>query len=148
MEAVVAVSVFLVLVLGLFGSFNIFLTTSLSNINKIQASFLEEEGLEAMRVIRDNGWTANIASQASGVPFYLYFNGTNWVSTTSVEYIGGMYERKVILTNATRNVSQDIVSGGTPDPKTKLVTVQVSWSDHGATTTRSLQTYLTNVYNN
>jgi hypothetical protein len=148
-EAVITVSIFLVVIIALFGSFSILLRGSLANIDKIQATYLEEEAMEAMRILRDNGWTANIASHTSGSTFYLYFNGTTWVATSSVEIIGDLFQRSIAISSVNRDSSQNIVaSGGTLDNNTKLVTAQVSWVTQGTTSTSTLSTYITNVFNN
>jgi hypothetical protein len=106
--------------------------------------------MEAVRLMRDDSWTTNIAGQTMGVPFYIAYNGTTWKATSTVQYIDNQFVRTVTINNVSRNSStQDIVtSGGTQDSNTKKITVSVSWFDHGATTTRSLQTYLTNIFSN
>ena len=50
-------------------------------------------------------------------------------------------ERKITLSDVYRNANMDIVSsGGTLDGKTRLITVSVSWSTGGTTTTKSIST--------
>ena len=148
-EVVITVSVFLVVILGLVGSFTYAVKTSLENADKVKATFLAEEGLEAMRLLRDTSWSQNIAGHVSGSSFYLSFDGANWSSTSSSAYIDGTFDRKLTINDVYRNSSEDIVSsGGTLDPNTKLVTAQVSWNYKGATSTRSLSTYLTNLFSN
>lgn len=149
-EALIASAVALVVILGVTSAFTQGLRASSNNTAHVQAAFLEEEGLEAVRLLRDDSWNTNIATQSAGVPFYLTYNGTTWRATTTAAYIDGRFFRAVTLDNVNRdNSSQDIVSsGGTLDANTKKVTVSVSWYEHGATTTRSLQTYLTNIFSN
>ncbi|MCX6701945.1 MAG: prepilin-type N-terminal cleavage/methylation domain-containing protein [Candidatus Zambryskibacteria bacterium] len=148
-EVVVGSAVCLVVLVGLLSAFTVTLKLSLANTSKVQASFLEEEGLEAVRILRDNGWNTNIASQSSGVPFYLTFSGGTWQVTTTNIYIDGIFERKITLTNVYRGANQDIVSsGGVLDAKTRKATVSVAWSSGGATTTKSISTYFTNIFNN
>lgn len=147
-EAVVAVSVFLVVVLSLSGVITFSMKAVLENATKVQAGFLAEEGLEAVRLMRDAGWTANIAGQSSGTPFYLEFNGAAWTATETSTTIEGIFERQVVFADVYRDFSQNIVSsGGTLDPNIRKVTVEVSWLSAGATTTRALSTYLANVFN-
>lgn len=148
MEVLVGASIFLVVLLGLSSALNIIIQASLANTPKIQGTLLAEEGLEAVRVMRDNGWTANIQPLASNTNYFLTFNGATFKSTTTPSYIDGTFYRTFRLSDVYRNSSQDISGSGTLDPKTKLVTVSVSWSFHGATTTESIPTYLTNIFNN
>lgn len=148
-EAVIAAAIVLAVLMGVITAFSRLYRSAISNTANLQAAFLEEEGLEAVRILRDNGWAANIAPQTSGARVYLYFNGTTWTATSSNIYIDGVFERAVVFADVRRDGDQNIVpSGGTVDANTKKVTVSVSWSARGATTTRSLSTYLANVFNN
>ncbi len=148
-EVVITVSIFLIVILGLVGGLSVAIRHSLENVTKIQASFLEEEGLEAVRLLRDASWTANIAVHTSGAPFYLYFNGVQWSATTTNVLMASIFERRIILNDVYRDASQNItISGGTLDPNIKKVTSEVSWAAGAATTTRSLSTYITNIFEN
>lgn len=147
LEIVIAASVLTVVMLGAIGTLTLAIKMSLSNTAKVQAVFLEEEGIEAVRILRDNGWTTNIASQVS--PFYLVFDGTTWQATTANVYVDGMFERRVTIESIYRDAQQKIVwSGGTLDSNAKKVTVAVSWLSGNATTTKSISTILTNIFNN
>ena len=91
-----------------------------------QASFLLEEGAEAVRVLRDNAWT-NISSLTTGANYYPLFSSGTWtLSATSLQV--GIFTRTVSMANVSRDsTTSDIVSsGGTNDASTKLVTVTVS----------------------
>lgn len=148
-EAVISISVLAIVLtlLGVVGS-NL-LRTSLDNTARVQAAYLSEEGLEAVRLIRDGGWTTNIAPYASGSTFYLYFDGVGWNATSTNTFIDSTFERSVTLNEVRRDSSQRIVSsGGTVDPNIKKITVTVSWNSRGATSTRSVSTYLANVFDN
>lgn len=148
-EAIVGSAVCLTVLLGVLGTFGAVSKMSRANTAGVQAAYLEEEALEAVRILRDTSWIANIASQTPGASFYLTFDGSTWKATTTNAYIANSFERRVVIDNVSRDGAQNIViSGGTLDPKTKKVTVFVSWSTRGVTTTRSLSTYLTNIFNN
>jgi len=148
-EAVVAAAIALIVLTGVIGTFSYLLRASASNKQNVQAAFLEEEGLEAARILRDGGWTANIASHTSGTPFYLVFATSTWAATSTDTFVDGVFERKVTLADVYRDSNKNIVAnGGTLDPAIKLVTVSVSWLSRGATTTHTLSTYLANVFNN
>lgn len=116
----------------------------------IQTAFLLEEGLEAMRFLRDSGWNVNIVPLSTGALYYLNFSGGEWEATSSPIFeIDGVFERTFVLGNVYRNTEDDIVSsGGTLDANTKKITFSVSWSLRGATTTKTLSTYIANLYNN
>ncbi len=148
-EAIVGVTLFLLIVLALSQAFVLSLKASLSNTDNVQGAYLSEEGLEAARIWRDATWTGNIASLTSGTSYYFAWNGTTWTATSTNIFIDGLFERKIVFSDVYRNGSQDIVqSGGSLDSNTRKAVVSVSWRAASATTTRSLSTYLTNVYKN
>lgn len=149
-EAVVAAAVCTTVLAGAIGAFLITVQNAQSNSAQVQASYLAEEGVEAMRVIRDTSWSSNISSLTSNTTYYLSWNGTTWVSTTTNKFIDRTFERKVVLSDVNRdNSSKDIVtSGGTTDPNTKKVTVTVSWRNGASTTSKSLSAYLANIFSN
>jgi len=113
-----------------------------------QASFLLEEGAEAVRIVRDNAWSG-ISGLTAGGTYYLKFSGGTWItSTTLSDGVLGIFTRKVSVANVNRdNTSKDIVSsGGTLDAGTKLVTITVSWLEGGTLITKTLQFYIMNIF--
>ena len=124
--------------------------TSQQMVNLTQANFLLEEGLEAARIWRDTGW-ANLGNWPSGTDYYLIWNGSssNWATSTSNTFLDGKFERKIGLSAVSRDDSSDDItmSGGTDDPGTKLITMSVAWWNNGATTTKTISTYLTDLFN-
>ena len=135
--------------MGIVAAFTTALRSVIGSTTRVQAAYLQEEGMDAVRILRDDSWTNNIASQTPGVAFYLTFDGTTWKSTTTNTFIDTVFMRTATLDSVYRNGSQDIVSsGGNLDANTRKVTVSVSWADRGATTTQTLATYLTNLFNN
>ncbi len=148
-EVVISSAIFLIAVLGITAAFSLSLKASLQNTSKVQATLLAEEGIEAMRAVRDGGWTSKIVPLTAGTSYYLYWTGTNWTSTTTYALVDSTFERKVVLGSVSRDSNQNIVlSGGTNDANTRKVTVTVSWREGTATSTKSLATYLTNIFGN
>ncbi len=99
--------------------------------------------------LRDASWTGNIASQTNDTPYYLDFVNSAWALTTTLLLIDSKFSRTVTFSAVGRNSSSDIVaSGGTSDPNTRKVTVVVSWPLGGITATRSIETYITNIFSN
>lgn len=112
----------------------------------VQASFLLEEGIEVIKFFRDTSWT-NISGLTVGTSYYFQFDGTKWATTTSNVFVDGIFERKLVIDNVSRDVSDDIVSsGGTNDADTKKATVSVSWLGRNGTTTKSISTYIANIF--
>jgi len=112
----------------------------------VQASFLLEEGIETVKFFRNISWQ-NISGLTAGTSYYLQFDGTKWATTSSNVFVDGVFERKFAIDNVSRDVNDDIVSsGGTNDADTKKATVLVSWLTRSGTTTKSISTYITNIF--
>jgi Tfp pilus assembly protein PilV len=110
-----------------------------------QASFLLEEGAEAVRILRDNAWT-NISGLTTGANYYPTFAGGAWTLSSTANTVG-IFTRKVSIASVNRdNTTKDISGAGTNDPNTKLVTVTVSWLEGGVTITKTLQFYIINIF--
>jgi len=147
-EAVAGVSIISVFI------FSLMLASQLSqkivgeSVRNTQASFLLEEGVDAVKILRDTGWDSGIGNLAAGTDYYFSYNGTTWVSANSNVYMDGIFERKFVLNNVYRNTSDDIAASGTLDSGTKKATVSVSWRGRTGTTTKSASFYLTDLFFN
>lgn len=112
----------------------------------VQASFLLEEGIEVVKFFRDTSWS-NISGLTADTSYFLNFDGVKWATSTSNVFVDNLFERKLVINNVSRNANDDIVSsGGTNDADTKKVTLSVSWKGRVGTTTKSISTYLTNIF--
>lgn len=112
---------------------------------KTESVLYAQEGVEAVRSIRNQGWTtpflATDCSLGCGLTTgsgYWEFSGTN--NTL------GKFTRQITVSPVERDGNGDVVeSGGTDDPDTKKVTSTVSWDFTTArSNTTTLVTYLTN----
>lgn len=147
-EVVIGSAVMLLVVVAVVNVYGSYISFALANQENTKANFILEEGLESVIFLRDSGWTANIATLTPGSTYYLYFNGTNWVSTTTPQYIDGNFLRSFVINNVNRDSNDDIASSGTNDPDTKKVTVTLAYFQGHATTTKTLSTYITDLYEN
>lgn len=146
-EIVVGAAVLSLSLLGISAYYQQALNVSQRTGNFVRAGFLMEEGIEVAKFFRDTSWT-NISGFTSGATYYLLWGGSTWATTTTNTFVDGMFERKLVISNVSRDSNDDIVSsGGTLDAGTKKATVSVSWNEKGATTTKSVSTYLTNFFN-
>lgn len=93
--------------------------------NRLQASALLNEAEEAVRSVREKGWT----QFAQNNTYYPTVSGTgDWVLNVGSQAVG-KYTRSVTIADVQRNASGQIVlSGGTVDPSTKKVTTTISWN--------------------
>ncbi len=152
-EVAVAAAIILAGFAALLSSFGSYIRIAAANSYSVSGSLLAEEGIEAVRLMRDDGYAAKVGSLANGADYYLSWNGSAWISTTTRSLVDGLYERKFVLAAVNRdNASGQIsaaASGVTLDPDAKKVTVTVAWrTPAGATTTLSIPTYLTNLFSN
>ncbi len=150
-EVVVGAAIITASVLALIDAYNTYATYALNNSRNIQAALLAEEGIEAVKFLRDNSWSVKIAPLASTSVYYLSWNAGAWnLTTTTQSYVDGMFLRTLLVAAVNRDASsQDIVlTGGTTDPYTKKITVNVEYPTSKGTTTRSVSAYITNLFSN
>lgn len=149
-EVLVATSIILIFLVALFLTHNLYLKIAFSNRSAVKAIALAEESLEAMRFLRDSSWSANLVPLSLGTNYGMIFGLGTWQTTTTDIWVDDTFERVITLSAVYRDASGGIVStGGTLDPDTLLVVSRVSWPNNsGATTTKSISTYLTNLFEN
>ncbi|MDD4803790.1 MAG: hypothetical protein PHN69_01320 [Candidatus Pacebacteria bacterium] len=144
-EVLVAVFIFTIILSSLILISNMYLSGAGDNLKLTQAAYLAEEGVEAVKVIRDNSWT-NISDITPGQSHYLYFStaSSTWQATTTIIHTDD-FIRSFILEEVKRNIDGDISDSGDIDLKTKKLTVSVSWFGKTGETTKSLKTYITDI---
>lgn len=117
--------------------------------DRITASFLLQEGMEGVRFLRDESWSTNIANLIAGTSYFLTFNGSRYaLGGTEPPLMNGKFRRRAVLSEVRRNAEQDIAESGAVDPSTKKVTVEISWLSGAATTTDSIEFYITDLFQN
>jgi type II secretory pathway pseudopilin PulG len=110
---------------------------------QLQAESLMREGTEAVRSVREKGWS-NIATDGT---YHPVISGSAWALSAGSETIGS-FTRSIVISTPQRNSSGVIVtSGGTNDPSTKHVVVTVSWTTPTNSSIAS-DAYLTRWQNN
>ncbi|MCK5492308.1 MAG: prepilin-type N-terminal cleavage/methylation domain-containing protein [Candidatus Omnitrophica bacterium] len=114
----------------------------------IQANLLLEEGVEVVKLFRDDSWQNNIVSLSTSTSYYLNFTGTTWEATTTEILIDPVFDRTVVFEDVFRDGNDDIDPSGTHATGTLKLTVQVEWLDRGATTSQSVQTYIADIFDN
>jgi len=148
-ETVIGISIAVLVALAVGQVSIIALRASAEKNDKIEAINLAKEGIEIVRNIRDDGWTANISGLSFGTTYYTATSSNQWIlTTTNPGLLNGKYARTVVLDNVMRDFNDDIIaSGGTDDPGTKKVTVTVSWTSSGNPKSLSLEAYIANILN-
>lgn len=147
-EMLVGLSILVFVVLGFVVSFNYFVRSSILGTKTVQSYFLAEEGLEAVKSMRNNSWATNINQLISGQNYYFYFNGNSWEGTTTQSKIDNIFTRKFVLENVYRNTNGDISSSGVLDPGSKKINVFVSYNINDSVITKNLSMIITNIFGN
>ena len=110
-----------------------------------EAAALAEEGVEAVRSMRDESWS--LVSTAG--TYYPEISVDKWTLLTSDPgLVNGLYTRTVTIEDVNRDVNDDIASSGSPDDNTKRVTVTVTWNENQKTEDVTIETYITNFLDN
>lgn len=144
-EVMIASAIIILVVVGVGAAYRLVIRSSREVIRGTQASLLAEEGQEAARILRDNAWK-NVASSTIGTSYTLSWTGSAWSLTTTPSMIDGLFDRRVVFGSVYRNADDDIASSGTLDPQMRRVDVTVSWNNGFATTSRTVTSYLGNLF--
>lgn len=147
-EVLVAAAIIVASVVSIMGAYAGLTSLSLKNTPKLQAAMLLAEGAEALRIMKESGWSTNIGNLTNGTTYRFTWDNSEsrWKSTTTVSLIDGMFDRTFVLSAVNRDATtfDPVTSGGTLDSNTKKAVIQVSWSDGTSTTTKSVETYIYN----
>ncbi len=150
-EVVIGTALILLALTGMVSAYSFYLKAGLKNTDHLKSVFLLQEGVEAVTLLRDDTWS-NLSSLATGTPYYLSWNGTKWVGTTTATLIDTVFTRTVTLDSVYRKTAgQDIVASSSPDAKAldanaRKLTVKVSWGTAGAMQSKQVVTFLTNLF--
>ncbi|MFA6430652.1 MAG: hypothetical protein WC229_03005 [Candidatus Paceibacterota bacterium] len=147
-EVIISVFIISVVVSVLITASNLYLTASSSGLKSTKAMYFAQEGMEAVRIIRDKSWQ-DFQSLNEGEDYYLYFSisaSSTWNATTSVFYktTGGI-DRWFVISPVRRAYTRITEGEGEVDLYTKKVDVFVSWQDRERVITKTLSTYLTKI---
>ncbi|MFA5855429.1 MAG: hypothetical protein WC846_04090 [Candidatus Gracilibacteria bacterium] len=112
---------------------------SSKNQSEVEAMYLAQEGLEAVRNIRDT----NFLLLRTG-SFGLYSDGSSWSLVSAPENVDDFYSRTVVIESVYRDGDGNISTSGDLDPSSYKVTSTINWIHKGILPrTVSLAAYLT-----
>jgi len=147
LEVIVGTAIVGVAIFALVVSVGRSLVVARGNLQLAQATFLLEEGTEALRVMRDRSW-ASLANLSKGTSYYLVYDGITWRATTTPIKIDNFFTRTFVLGSVNRDGNDRIAIAGTLDAKTLSASSTVSWPGAlGGTSTVSTLIYITNLFN-
>lgn len=151
-EVLIAAAIISTSVLASLGVFGTMARLQYRNTARIQASFLADEGIEAAKTLRNASWNTHIQNLTIGSKYYLYWNNHSWNVNASTTLIDGQFSRYFKLSNVYRDLSFDIVasttSGALIDTDMRGMTMYVEWVDEAGTSSKSIETYLYNLFAN
>jgi Tfp pilus assembly protein PilV len=151
-EVLIASAIISTSVLASLGVFGTMARLQYRNTARIQASFLADEGIEAVKTLRNASWSANLANLNIGTKYYLYWNNHSWNVNASSTLVDGQFSRYFKLANAYRdssfNITASTTSGATIDADMRGMTMYVDWVDEAGTSSKSIETYLYNLFAN
>lgn len=148
-EIIIAAAIVSIGVAGIIEGFTAYSNASGVAVPQVEATLLAEEGVEAAMVMRDSAWTTTLGTYTIGTPYYLVWSSGTWVATTTATTTDGTYYRTITFSSVYRDGNSQITgSGGTLDSGSRLVTSSVSWWNRTATSTVTLQSYLSKLFNN
>lgn len=139
-EALLALGIFMIFVIGsLTLGFRYWEThTRVEELNQVQA--ITEESFEALQSIVYDNWSA-----ISDGTYGLNSLADYWQFQAEPDLIDNKYTRTITISSARRDADCQIIeSGGTEDPDTKLMTVNISWQGMGAARNKSSRQFFTN----
>lgn len=151
-EIVIGSAIILAGIVSLMAAYTIYTKFALANDKNVQAAYLAEEGIEAVSFLRDSGWNSNIKNLSTTTTYYIAWSSSTWKSTTTPQYVDGTFLRSFAITDVSRDSGNDKISttssGVYYDPNTKKITVTLQYYQGHATTTQTMNTYITNLYGN
>lgn len=146
-EVLISAAVLLIFIGAMSSVYTTFITVSSNGTENIKSYYLAEEGVEAIKTLRNESWSSGIETLSTTTTYYLSWSGSVWQATSVEQALDGFY-RTFSITDAFRDGDDDLAQSGTFDPNTRKVQVDVAWWDGSATSTRSIETYITNIFDN
>lgn len=138
-EVIVSLALFLVLIGGSSLLAFRYLDTFQVAKDLAQTQSITQESFEAVQSIAYDDW-----SSLQNGDYGLTSASGQWQLQASPDTIDDKYTRTVSISSIYRDVNCQIVAqGGTDDPDTKLVTVNVSWPGVGSSKSKSFTQYFT-----
>lgn len=148
-EILVVIAIIGIAVFSLYELLVLSRATTSRDLRASQARYLAQEGLEAVRTIRDQSWSENIEPLSAGTTYYATLSGSTWaLTTTNPGPIENLFTRTIVFHTVNRDANGNISESGSSDPDTRQVTSSVNWLDRGSNRSVSFSTYITNFLDN
>lgn len=137
-EVLIGVAIAGLVIVFIAHTITLFTAASEEALDRTQALYLAEEGIEILRYLRDADWNTIENELSVGTTYYFDVSTTTLATTTVVETIG-QFTRSFELSEVERDSDDDIISsGGTVDSGSRFATVTVSWGSESVSLTSLL----------
>ncbi len=146
-EVIVGAGIVTLVVTAIATAWTFYEKISSQSVRITQADILIEEGAEVIQYWRDKGWTSNVNNLTVGITYYMYWDGTDYIATTTPTTSNG-YLRAVVFSAVTRDGSDNISTTGTFDTDTRLATISVYPNSTTSPMIMQAQTLIHNVFEN
>ncbi|MDZ7726614.1 MAG: hypothetical protein U5L75_03485 [Candidatus Campbellbacteria bacterium] len=150
-EVLIATTILTLIVFAFTSSLSLYSSASVDATKRTQATFLAEEGLEVVRMLRDESWSNNIEPQSSDTDYGFSFDTStsDWSITSGPETFGE-FTRTLVFGDVYRDSNDDIVTdgSGTFDPDSRFVTVEVTWDSRRGEQRVVLESLVNNTFDN
>lgn len=147
-EALIGVAIVSSSILYIANSYSNMVSLSATNTARVQATFLLDEGAEAVKTMRGESWSQNIATITASTTYYLVWSTNKWKATTTPQTIDGVFTRTLVFSPVYRDANFNIAESGTLDGGSKRVDIRVDWSDKGTPASKNMSMYIFNIFNN
>lgn len=146
-EVLVGIAIFSVALTILLLSLNLFLAARHDVNRETKALYLAEEGIEAVRYLRDIDWNV-LTGYTVDTPYYLSMTtSTVALGTSPVEVIDTDFRREIVFREVYRdNTTDDIVASTSGSNYLDTGSLEVEARVGFDTTTTTLSTILTNIF--
>lgn len=144
-----AIAVFAIFFVSIYQALLFYNKSMKGAVKKVTAIYLAQEGIEAVRSLRNKSWDTNIITLNEAITYYPILAGGEWtLSTTNPGPIDGVYSRTVVVDKVFRNGLDDIDTAGSEDTNTKKLQVKIAWNEPAGSKEIIVETYLTNFLDN
>ncbi len=147
-EIVVAAAIIATVVTGIAGAWQLYIKVSNKSILYAQSAALVEEGGEVLNILRDTSWTTKISPLFVNTTYYLYWSGTAYSATTTLQTTSNGLVRTIVFQTIARDGSDNISSSGTVDANTRKALITVFASSTPSLILAQSEMLLHNVFNN
>lgn len=144
-EIIIVIAIISIALFAINQLLSVALNTTSQGMAYTKALLYAKEGLEAVRILRNQSWQTNIAPLSTGASYYPAFSGTTWsLEASPPALLDNQFTRAITVENVYRDSGNNIAPSGTLDANTKKITVTIQWFSQGTKKQIAIPTYIAN----